>query len=266
MNKKIKVIESQIQKEYKKLALIKDEEAAKLREHYDYAFGTLVEEDPEIHFESNYEGFNIRKTEEGRDYPTDILTVRYKTSNYDLEFPDQIGLNYYTTSTINDFELKRLALIGSAAKIVLNNQPEILEDFVEVKKTFNGDLEKLQEIIRDLDTERLELEKLQYELDKEEKLKKAFGAGVYLEDGNNSYDRRGQSIEFRGDRSGYNVTKIRLIDYVNPETKKSVNIEVTETPQQYDFVKSKYYEGEPRTYKVNKVRLSNLMYYINNSK
>ena len=31
MNKKIKVIESQIQKEYKKLALIKDEEAAKLR-------------------------------------------------------------------------------------------------------------------------------------------------------------------------------------------------------------------------------------------
>ena len=48
MNKKIKVIESQIQKEYKKLALIKDEETAKLREHYNYAFGTLVEEDPAV--------------------------------------------------------------------------------------------------------------------------------------------------------------------------------------------------------------------------
>lgn len=266
MNKKIKVIESQIQKEYKKLALIKDEETAKLREHYNNAFGHLVEEDPEIHFESNYEGFNIRKTEEGRDYPTDILTVRYKTSNYDLEFPDQIGLNYYTTSTINDFELKRLALIGSAAKTVLNNQPEILEDFVEVKKTFNSDLVKRQEIIRDLDTERLELEKLQYELDKEEKLKKAFGEGVYLEDSNNSYDKKGQHVVFRGDRSGYNITKIRIIDYVNPETKKSVNIEVTETPQTYNHKTGKYLDLTPNTYKVNKVRLSNIMGYINNSK
>ena len=263
MKKEIKKIKSQIQKEYKELASIQEKEAVKLLEHFNNAFGSLVEEDPEIYFEKDYEGFVIKKTEEGKSYPTDILTVRYKTSNFDLNYPDQLGLNYYTTSTINDFELKRLALIGSAAKIVLNGKSEILEDYARVKKIFEDDLRNHQDKIYDLDKKRIDLEKLQSKLNKEQKLKKAFKEGVVLESGTEN-GRRGHYMTLRGDRTAYNVTKIRLIDYVNPETQKSVNIEVTETQQ--SFNNGEYYDLESSTYKVNKVRLSNLMYYINNSK
>ena len=263
MKKEIKKIKSQIQKEYKELDSIKEKEAVKLLEHFNGAFGSLVEEDPEIYFEKNYDGFVVNKTEEGQNYPTDILTVRYKTSNFDLNYPDQLGLNYYTTSTINDFELKRLALIGSAAKIVLNGQSEILEDYIRVKKIFNDDLRKHQDEIWELDRDRIQLESLQNKLDKEKKLKKAFKEGVELESGSEN-GRRGQYMTLRGDRTAYNVTKIRLIDYVNPETQKSVNIEVTETQQ--SFNNGEYYDLESSTYKVNKVRLSNIIYYINNSK
>ena len=232
-------------------------------EHFNGAFGSLVEEDPEIYFEKNYDGFVVKKTMGNKDYPTEILTVRYKTSNYDLDYPDQLGLNYYTTSTINDFELKRLALIGSAAKIVLNGKSEILEDYARVKKIFEDDLRNHQDKIYDLDKKRIDLEKLQSKLNKEQKLKKAFKEGVVLESGTEN-GRRGHYMTLRGDRTAYNVTKIRLIDYVNPETQKSVNIEVTETQQ--SFNNGEYYDLESSTYKVNKVRLSNLMYYINNSK
>jgi hypothetical protein len=263
MKKEIKKIKSQIQKEYKELASIRENEAVKLLEHFNDAFGSLVEEDPEIYFENNYDGFAVKKAMGNKDYPTEILTVRYKASNYDLEYPDQLGLNYYTTSTINDFELKRLALIGSAAKIILNGKSEILGDYARVKKSFNNDLRKHQDKIWNLDKERIALEKLQNELDKEKKLEKAFKEGVELESGSEN-GRRGQYMTLRGDRTAYNVTKIRLIDYVNPETKKSVNIEVTETQQSYN--EGEYYDLESTTYKVNKVRLSNLMYYINNSK
>ena len=263
MKNEIKKIKSQIQKEYKELALIQENEAVKLLEHFNGAFGSLVEEDPEIYFEKNYDGFVVNKTEEGKNYPTDILTVRYKTSNYDLDYPDQLGLNYYTTSTINDFELKRLALIGSAAKIVLNGKSEILEDYAGVKKIFEDGLRKHQDKIYDLDKKRIDLEKLQSKLNKEQKLKKAFKEGVVLESGTEN-GRRGHYMTLRGDRTAYNVTKIRLIDYVNPETQKTVNIEVTETQQSYN--EGEYYDLESSTYKVNKVRLSNLMYYINNSK
>ena len=263
MKKEIKKIKSQIQKEYKELDSIKEKEAVKLLEHFNGAFGSLVEGDIEIYFENNYDGFAVKKAMGNKDYPTEILTVRYKASNYDLDYPDQLGLNYYTTSTIDDFELKRLALIGSAAKIVLNGKSEILEDYARVKKSFNNDLRKHQDKIWDLDKERIALEKLQNELDKEKKLEKAFKEGVELESGSEN-GRRGQYMTLRGDRTAYNVTKIRLIDYVNPETKKSVNIEVTETQQSYN--EGEYYDLESTTYKVNKVRLSNILYYINNSK
>ena len=46
MKKEIKKIKSQIQKEYKELALIQENEAVKLLEHFNGAFGSLVEEDP----------------------------------------------------------------------------------------------------------------------------------------------------------------------------------------------------------------------------
>ena len=261
MKKEIKKIKSQIQKEYKELDSIKEKEAVKLLEHFNNAFGSLVEEDPEIYFEKDYEGFVIKKTEEGKNYPTDILTVRYKTSNWDLDYPDQLGLNYYTTSTINDFELKRLALIGSAAKIVLNGKSEILEDYAGVKKIFEDSLKKHRDKIWDLEQKALGLEKLQRNLDKEQNLKKAFSKGFYLE--KNDYERF-PNVELRGDFVSYNTSKIKLIDYVNPETKKSVNVEITTIEKGWDG--EKYYDLEPKTQKVNKVRLSNLMYYINNSK
>jgi len=261
MKKEIKKIKSQIQKEYKELNSIKEKEAVKLLEHFNNAFGSLVEEDPEIYFENNYDGFAVKKAMGNKDYPTEILTVRYKASNYDLEYPDQLGLNYYTTSTINDFELKRLALIGSAAKIILNGKSEILEDYARVKESFNDDLRKHQDKIWDLDKERIDLEKLQNELDKEQKLEKAFNKGFYLE--KNDYGKF-PSIELRGDFVSYGTSKIKLIDYVNPETQKSVNVEITQIQKGWDG--EKYYDLEPKTQKVNKVRLSNLMYYINNSK
>lgn len=261
MKKEIKKIKSQIQKEYKELTSIQEKKAVKLLEHFNGAFGSLVYEDPEIYFENNYEGFVVRKTEEGRDYPTDILTVRYKTSNYDLDYPDQLGLNYYTTSTINDFELKRLALIGSAAKIVLNGKSEILEDYAGVKKIFEDGLKKHRDKIWDLEQKALGLEKLQRNLDKEQKLKKAFSKGFYLE--KNDYGRL-PNVELRGGFVSYNTSKIKLIDYVNPETKKSVNVEITTIGKGWDG--EKHYDLEPETQRVNKVRLNNLMYYINNSK
>ena len=52
MKKEIKKIKSQIQKEYKELDSIKEKEAVKLLEHFNNAFGSLVEEDPEVEDDS----------------------------------------------------------------------------------------------------------------------------------------------------------------------------------------------------------------------
>lgn len=267
MKEEIKSLENRIKDKQEELAWVVDGQRKKELKHYNLDFGNLYNIDPEITIANGYEGFEVRKkNEEG--LTREIFSVRYLMEDYRDIYPTKLCLNYYTTSINSEFELNRLKLLGSVAELILENEKWILEDYKETVKPFMETRQKIVEKIWDLKEEKNKLVKLQRENEREEKLEKAFSMeGLDLRKSDENKSSHYPKIELRGDWVARNVSNIRILDYVNPETKKSVNLEITESPMQYDCEKGEYIECESKTYIVKKVRLSNIIgFIINHSK
>ena len=62
--------------------------------------------------------FSFKIPKENHKYPQEICSVRFSKSNYTYNNFDKIGLNYYSTTEVCDWEINRLVLIGKIAQVV----------------------------------------------------------------------------------------------------------------------------------------------------
>jgi len=266
-------LKASIEAEQKKYRDVVKKENLELKALYEDVFSSL-EDFPEysnlaVEIGNTGESCQFLAKRENYDYKSEIFCVYFKTSSYKIEEADRIELNYYTTSDNSDDEINRLILLGEVARLVQRERQYemggLLQEYNTIKEKYSKQKSEIYK--REYDFERqLRSVELKEKNDAQDKrFKKAFSKqGIKIEKNTDSYGGRKSypNIQLRGDRVAYNVSNIRILNYVNPETKKTVNIEITETPKQYDYEKQKYFEGELSTYKVNKVRLDKIHYYI----
>lgn len=268
-----KELKSELEEERKQVHLFNRKKLFEMEKHYEDVFGDLVflpeYTELEVEIVPENRGCSFKAKREGYEYKSEIFTIYFKTSDYTQEDADIIELNYYTTSSSSDEEISRLVLLGAVAKIVQTHrcyeQGGLLQKYNIIQDKYRELIQKSYDKEYDLERQLGNLEKKAEEKRKKKLFTQAFSKqGIKIERGEDVYgnSKSYPDIELRGDRTAYNVSNIRILGYVNPKTKKSVNIEITEIPKQYDYEKRKYYEGEPSTYKVNKVRLDRIEYYI----
>lgn len=266
-------LKANIEAERKKYRDIVKKENLELKALYEDVFSSL-EDFPEysnlaVEIGATNESCQFLAKRENYNYKSEIFCVYFRNSDYQKEEADRIELNYYTTSDNSDDEINRLVLIGGLARIIQRErQYEIgglLQEYNTIKKKYSKQKSETYKRKCDLGRQLRSILNREQEQAEGKRFKRSFSKQGIKIKGNWQSHYKGEcypDIQLRGDRTAYNVSNIRILGYVNLETKKTVNIEITEIPKQYDYEKSKYFEGEPRTYKVNKVRLDKIHYYI----
>ena len=183
-------------------------------------------------------------------YPQDICSVRLSKSNYTYNNFDKIGLNYYSTSEVSDWEINRLVIIGKVAQVVKYFKESILNSVKTIPSKNNKLISKLRKKIWDLEIEIKEIKTEKNRVNRKNSLDLLFSEGIEFETGHLNH------CAIRNDHFVRNIKKIQFISWTN-ENKLSLNVEITTS---YPDWGSK--EVIERTEVYNKVRLFNLDHFI----
>ena len=203
----------------------------------------------------DFDEINFKIPKENHKYPQDICSVRLSKSNYTYNNFDKIGLSYYSTTEVSDWEINRLVLIGKIAQVVKDEKKSILSSIKTIPSKNNKLISKLRKEIWDLEREIDSIKKEKYRLDRKNSLNLLFSEGIEFNE-----DERLKGCAVRNDHFVRNIKKIQFISWTN-ENKLSLNVEITTS---YPSVfKDKDNGIDDRTEVYNKVRLSNVDHFIN---
>ena len=101
----------------------------------------------------DFDEINFKIPKENHKYPQDICSVRLSKSNYTYNNFDKIGLSYYSTTEVSDWEINRLVLIGKIAQVVKDEKKSILSSIKTIPSKNNKLISKLRKEIWDLECE-----------------------------------------------------------------------------------------------------------------
>ena len=203
---------------------------------------------------SDFEDFTFELRKEGYNHPQEICRVRLSKSDYRKNL-DQIGLSYYSTTEVSDWEINRLVIIGKVAQVVKDNKESILNSVKTIPSKNLKKISNLRSQIWGLENEIDSIKKEKYRLDRKNSLNLLFSEGIEFDD-----DERSKGCAVRNDHYVRNVKKIKFLNWTN-DNKKSLSVEITTS---YPSVfKDKDNGIDDRTEVYNKVRLFNLDHFIN---
>jgi hypothetical protein len=179
-------------------------------------------------------------------YDKEVFTIYLKKFKYNQNHVDKVCLNYYTTWGEDDFEFTRLTVMGKVAEIFLDdsNKQALLDIFNNKLKasTTHSEVWKVERGVNDI-KDKIETCK------REAKWYKFETEGIKL--------NKPQHIEYAVDRTIFNCIEIKLLKYTN-KNQKTATIE---------FITELNGGKLPnKTFVIDKVRIKNLMYYINTFK
>tara|TARA_R100000789_G_scaffold94276_1_gene94002 strand:- start:139 stop:927 length:789 start_codon:yes stop_codon:yes gene_type:complete len=201
----------------------------------------------------DFDEINFKIPKENHKYPQDICSIRLSKSDYEYNNFDKIGLNYYSTSEVSDWEINRLVLIGKIAQVVKDEKKSILSSIKTIPSKNNKLISKLRSKIWDLEREIKEIKIEKNRVNRKNSLDLLFKEGIEFETGHLNH------CAIRNDHFVRNIKKIQFISWTN-ENKLSLNVEITTS---YPSVfKDKDNGIDDRTEVYNKVRLFNLDHFI----
>ncbi len=207
---------------------------------------------------SDYSNIYFKEKRPDDNYLTELCNITIRKSHYQLRRPDQLGLSYYSTSSINDFEINRLITIGKIAQIVKDHGDAILETIEEIGQPYRNTINPLRKEMWSAESEISLLEKEINDILKHKATFKLFKEGYEIPmDGKSGLER----LNVRNDYVVSQIKKVKFRDWTN-DNRKSLTIELTIKTSNYDFKKQEYVEGEDRFEVHSKVRASNVSHII----
>ena len=251
--KKVKKLEKEIEGLREEITTLHTESRLEIEDHFQ---ATYFKGLPLTRVSSyDFDEINFKIPKENHKYPQDICSIRLSKSNYEYNNFDKIGLNYYSTSEVSDWEINRLVLIGKIAQVVKDEKKSILSSIKTIPSKNNKLISKLRSKIWGLENEIESIKKEKYRLDRKNSLNLLFSEGIEFDD-----DERSKGCAVRNDHYVRNVKKIKFLNWTN-DNKKSLSVEITTS---YPSVfKDKDNGIDDRTEVYNKVRLFNLDHFIN---
>lgn len=207
---------------------------------------------------SDYSNIYFKAKRPDNSYLTEICNITIRKSHYQLKHPDQLGISYYSTSDISDFEINRLITIGKVAQVVKDYGSDILETIKEISQPYRNTINPL---IKEMWSAESEISSLKKEINDILKFKatfKLFKEGYEIPmDGKSGLE----NVYVRSDYRVRSITKVRFRDWTN-DNRKSLTVELTRKTSRYDTEKQEYVDGEDRVEIYHKVRVSNVSHII----
>lgn len=208
---------------------------------------------------SDYSNIYFKAKRPDNSYLTEICNITIRKSHYQLKHPDQLGISYYSTSDISDFEINRLITIGKVAQIVKDYGSDILETIKEISQPYRNTINPLRKEMWSAESEISSLKKEINDILKFKATFKLFKEGYEIPmDGKSGLE----NVYVRNDYRVSQIKKVRFRDWTN-DNRKSLTVELTCKVMDYDTEKRTYVDGEDRVEVHSKVRVSNVQHIIN---
>ena len=207
---------------------------------------------------SDYSNIYFKEKRPDDKYLTEICNITIRKSHYQLKSPDQLGLSYYSTSTISDFEINRLITIGKVAQIVKDHGDDILKTITKIGQPYTNTINPLRKEMWSAESEISSLKQEINDILKYKATFKLFKEGYEIPmDGKSGLE----NVYVRSDYRVHSIKKIRFRDWTN-DNRKSLTVELTRKTSIYDTEKQEYVDGEDKVEVHSKVRASNVSHII----
>jgi len=221
INRAIEVNENKVEDlkvQRKKVEEAKTDELSRMYLKY---FGECLVDDDTIEVSDSYCYF--KRFDPDYNYSKEMISITVRPKSWRDEEADKIETSFYSTSANDEFELKRMILIGNVGQVILDFQDDIIAEYNHIRESFkdklselNKDIWALERKVTDMKSEikQIENDALIVELEKN---------GIEFEvDEDNLY--RLPDLDVRFDFNIKRIRKIKVLD--KTKSGKSADIEV----------------------------------------
>ena len=261
--KKIEIIQKAVISNEEKIADLKtkrskveESKTDALSRMYMKYFGECLVDDDTIEVSDTYCYF--KRFDPEYNYHKEMLSISVRPSSWRDEEADKIETSFYSTSANNEFELKRMVMIGNVGRVILDFQDDIIAEYNSTRASFKDEISKLrkeiwdlEKVSRDLNSEidSIEYNALMDQIDKD---------GIEFKvDEENLY--RLPNLDIRFDWNVKYIKKIRVTD--KTKSGKSADIELVTVRNSWNEEK-KEYELESRTLNFQRVRMDKISHLV----
>ena len=219
-------------------------------------FGECLVNDDTIEVSDTYCYF--KRFDSDYNYHKEMLSISVRPLSWRNEEADKIETSYYSTSTNNEFELKRMILIGKVGQVILDFQDDIIAEYNSTRASFKVEISKFNREIWALEKKVREMNSEINTIENDALMKKVEIDGIEFEvDEENLY--RLPDLDVRFDWNVRGIKKIKVTG--KTKSGKSADIAVQTVHNGWNSDNSEY-ELVYRDLKFQRVRMDKINYLV----
>ena len=257
LEQKLNQFEEQLQSFGEVKVTLENDRKDKLSKVINQYFEGALEQGDELEIYSS--NIYFKRPQEGYNYNKEILSLYFRSSDWETQHASQIQTSFYSTSDNSEFELKRMVLLGKVGQIILDFGGGILAAYNQVIDDTKDAIEEVSKKIWDVEKQVREVEKQIREIEKQNLLDKVSNEGVEFEVKEGKDHRSLPNIELRHNHVLHYVKGLKIVG--KTASGKSADIELKTINNIWDPETQSYELGE-RVDVYNKVRMDNIERFL----
>ena len=219
-------------------------------------FGECLVNDDTIEVSDTYCYF--KRFDSDYNYHKEMLSISVRPLSWRNEEADKIETSYYSTSTNNEFELKRMILIGKVGQVILDFKDDIIAEYNSTRASFKDEISNFNREIWALEKKVREMRSEIDTIENDNLMKEVEGDGIEFKvDEENLY--RLPDLDIRFDWTVKNIKKIKITG--KTKSGKSADIELVTVSKTWNSEKDEY-ETVYHTRTYERVRMDKINYLI----
>jgi hypothetical protein len=239
-----------------KRSKVEESKTDELSRMYLKYFGECLVDDDTIEVSDTYVYF--KRFDSDSNYHKEMLSISVRPSSWRDDEADSIETSFYSTSANNEFELKRMKLIGNVGQVILDFQDDIIAEYNSIRARFKDEISNLRKEIWDLEKKVREMNSEINTIEDNALMKKVEIDGIEFEvDEENLYRLPDLDVRFN-----WNVKNIKKIK-VTSKTKSGLSgdLELVTVRKNWNSEKDEY-ETVYYTNTYERVRMDKINYLV----
>jgi len=240
--KKIEIIKKAIISNEEKIAELKtkrskveESKTDALSRMYMQYFGDCLVNDDTIEVSDTYCYF--KRFDSDYNYHKEMLSISVRPKSWRNEEADKIETSFFSTSANNEFELKRMVLIGKVGEVILDFKDDIVAEYNSVKDEFKDEISNFNKEIWALEKKVREMHSEVSTIENDALMEKVETDGIEFEvDEENLYNLPDLDVRFDWNVRG--ISKIKVTG--KTKSGKSCDLELVTVRKNWNSEKDEY--------------------------
>jgi len=261
--KKIEIIKKAVISNEEKIAELKtkrrkveESKTDALSRMYLKYFGDCLVNDDTIEVSDTYCYF--KRFDSDYNYHKEMMSISVRPKSWRDEEADKIETSFYSTSANNEFELKRMKLIGKVGEVILDFKDDIIAEYNSVQGEFKDEISNFNKEIWALEKKVREMNSEIDSIENDALMEKVESDGIEFKvDEEKLY--RLPDLDVRFDWTVKNIKKIKVTG--KTKSGKSGDLELVTVRKSWNSEKDEY-ELAYHTNTYERVRMDKISYLV----